>query len=175
MDALQSQINEAADQRMQQADLLAFNEALQAIQSAVSPAGRAPVHVPVPVAQQQRNIVPAGRLASPAMLTNPHPAPPQIAGKCGGQNCLNVTNLPPSQRNAAVGGEACADQSSFDFNDCAAVKTWNPLAPSEWPALARSGQPPAAPWHCRRCRAFPLTASPFLLAAPSLSRSPVPV
>ena len=61
----------------------------------------------------------------------PLPAP-QIAGKCGGQNCLNVTNLPPSQRNAAAGGEACAEQSTLTgFKDCENVTKWKPNAPSE--------------------------------------------
>lgn len=53
-----------------------------------------------------------------------------IAGKCSGQNCLAVTHLTPSQRNAALGGEACADQSLLDAPECANVTTFDRAAPT---------------------------------------------
>lgn len=115
---------------MHDADLAAFNEALQAIQAAVSclTLGTLARRQPAPRPLLARR---AHRRRPRALPSHPH-RPAQIAGKCGGQNCLNVTNLPPGQRNAAAGGEACADQSTLTgLRDCENVTKWDPTAPSE--------------------------------------------
>lgn len=51
----------------------------------------------------------------------------QLNTYCGALNCLNVTSMPPSQRNAAV-NDNCV--TAYPSKDCAGVTTWNPLAPT---------------------------------------------
>ena len=53
----------------------------------------------------------------------------KVANRCGAWNCLNATNLPPSQRNAAVGADCVGAGAPTPANACAGVTHWDPSAP----------------------------------------------